>query len=148
MLDFLIKSIDANSKSFSVCIWSIVTSTSSVKSRFILVRSIWLIKCCIMTCSIFAIFRSLNKVFYAFFNVFFIDKINLKILIESNFFLSAICRSFFVFLFLLNNSSSFWIEIDKSIVFISCRKTLIWFIWLIFLIDWIKSIFCSICWLS
>jgi hypothetical protein len=66
VFDFLIKSIDANSKIFSVCIWSIATDTSSVKSRFVLARSIWLIRFCIVTCSIFAIFRSSNKFFAHF----------------------------------------------------------------------------------
>jgi hypothetical protein len=99
MLDFFVKLIETNSKFFSICIWSIATDTFSVKSRFTLARSIWLIKCCIITCSIFAIFNFSNKIFCAFLSVSFIDKTSVEIFTESNFFLSAFWRSSSVFLF-------------------------------------------------
>ncbi len=125
LLDFFVKSINANSKFFFVCIWSIATDTLSVRPRFTVARSIWLIRCSIITCWVFATFTSSNKVFCAFFSVSSIDRTSVRILIESNFFLSAIWRSFSVFLFRLNNSSSLWLEVDKLVGSASFKKMII-----------------------
>ncbi len=137
VFNFLIRSMNANSKLFFVWIWSIAIDTLSVKSRFTFARSIWLIRFCIVTCSIFAIFRSSNKIFCAFFNVSFIDSTSVRILIESNFFFNAIWRSSFVFLFGLNNASSFRLDVDRSIVFVSFKRALL---------TEVSMMLCSICW--
>ncbi len=115
----------------------------SVKSRLILARSIWLINCCMMTCSILAILRSSNKIFCAFFNVSSIDNISVKILIESNFFLNVIWRFLSVSFFRVNKASSFWLEVDKSIAFVSLIE-----VWIssFVLFRHTSSILCSICW--
>ncbi len=151
LFDFFVKSIDANSKFFFVYIWSMRIDASSVKSRFALARSIWLISCCMITCSIFAILRSSNKVFCAFFNVSFTDSTSVRILIESNFFLKAIWRCFFALLFRSISASSLWLEVDKSIVSVSfskivCCSTLSFSF--SFLFEQTLFMLCSICWLT
>ncbi len=147
--DFFVKSIDAYSKFFFVCIWSIRVDASSVKSRFALARSIWLISCCIITCSIFATLRSSNKVFCAFFRASFTDSTSVRVLIESIFFLRAICFCFFVLLFRLISASSLWLEVDKSIVSVSLSR-IVCFSWLSFLFSFKQalSMLCSICWVT
>jgi hypothetical protein len=99
LFDFFVKLIDANSKLFVVCICLIIIDVSSVKSRFVRARSIWLINCCIISCSVLATLRSSNKIFCASFNASSIDSINVETLIESYFFLNAFWRSSFVFFF-------------------------------------------------
>ncbi len=151
LFDFFIKSIDAKSKFFFVCIWSMKTDVSLFKSRFALARSIWLISCCIITCSIFAILRPSNKIFCAFFNVSSTDSTSLEILIESNFFLRAIWRCFFALLFRLISASNLWLEIDKSIVSVSFSK-IVSFSTLSFSFSFSfeQTLFmlCLICWLT
>ncbi len=148
LFEFFVKSINANSKFFFVCIWSMKTDASLIKSRFALARSIWLISYCMITCSIFGILRSSYKVFCAFFRVSFTDNTNVEILIESNFFLRAIWRCFFALLLRLINASSFWLEINKSIMFVSLSK-IFCFLWFSFSFSFEQALFmlCSICWL-
>jgi hypothetical protein len=137
LFDFLFKLIDANSKFFFVWIWSIMIDVSFVKLRLILARSLWLISCYMITCFVFAILSSLNKIFCAFFSASFIDKTSVKILIKSCFFLNTSWSSFSIFLFRLRHSiSSFWFEVNKSIMFV-----LLWNV----LFDEISSMFFSIC---
>ncbi len=135
---FLFKLIDVNSNFFFIWIWSIMFDVSSVNSRLTRARSIWLISCCTMTCFVVAILISLNRVFCAFFSALSIDKTSVRILIKSCFFLSANWRSSSIFLFRLRKSiSSFWLKIDKSIVFVS--------LWNVSLSNDTSSMFFSIC---
>jgi hypothetical protein len=146
LFDFFVKLIDAKSKLFVVCIWSMIIDVSSVRSRFVRARSIWLINCCIITCSVLTILRSSNKIFCAFFNASSTDNINVRILIESYFFLSAFWRSSFVFFFrLIDFISSLWLEVDKSVVSVSLNE-IDWFSFLFCSAKHVSSMLCSICW--
>jgi hypothetical protein len=140
LFDFLFKLIDANSMFFSVWTWSITIDVSSVKSRLTLAFSTWLISCRMMTCSVVAILSSSNKIFCAFFSASSTDKMSVRILIESCFFLSTSWRSFSVFLCRIRNpSSSFWLGVDRSIVSVSLWNVLS---------DETSSMLFSICWSS
>jgi hypothetical protein len=95
---------------------------SLIKSRFVVTRSIWLINCCMITCSIFAILKSSYKVFCAFFRVSFIDNTSVEKLIESNFFLRTIWRCSFALLFRLINASSFDLKTLNRLCLSRCQR--------------------------
>ncbi len=145
--DFFVKLIDANSKFFFVYVRLMMIDASFINSRFTLARSIWLINCCTITCSIFATLRFFYKVFCAFFNVSSTESINVRILIESTFLLSAIWRFSFFLLFRLISASSFWLDVDRSIVFVSLTEFINSF-WLSFWFEQTSTMLCSICWLT